>query len=169
VVTHDPLCGGAGLALMTRMLARSRDLPAKLAPDALEDQTTDWLNRSFTLTELVKTGIYVFVNHRLKQYYVGKAAFCFGARFLMELGRKQSGDKTVAGYDLLFGHPDTELIYAKSFLWTDKYIRGFDLDALEAKVFRRYQRTYPDYAPLNKRHRRWTYLEPKIQPAGKSR
>lgn len=158
------------LALMTRMFARPRALPAKLAHDGSEDQMTDWLNRSFSLTELVKTGIYVFINHQLKQYYVGKAGFCFGARFLTELGRKQSGDKTVAGYDLLFNHSDTELIYAKSFLWTEKYIRGFDLDALEVKVFRHYQRRYPDYAPLNRRQRRtWTYLQPNIQPAGKPR
>ncbi len=155
---------------MTKMFAAHREQPGKLAPDASEDQITDWLNRSFTLTELVKTGIYVFINHRLQQFYIGQASFCFGARFLMEVGRRQSGDKTVAGYDLVFDHSDTELIYAKSFLWTEKYIRGFDLDALEAKVFRQYQKRYPDYAALNKRHRRkWTYLEPKLQRAGRSR
>jgi hypothetical protein len=129
------------------MCALPREPPEKLAPDTSRDQKMDWLNRPFTLADLVKTGIYVFLNHRLKQYYIGKAGFCFVAIFLTELGRKHSGDKTVAGYDLIFDHSDTELIYARSFLWTDKYIRGFDLDALEGKVFRHYRKRYPDYAP----------------------
>jgi hypothetical protein len=112
---------------------------------------TDWFDSSFSLNDLVKTGIYVFINHRVKQYYVGKATLCFGTRFLMELGKKQGGDKTIKGYDLVFNYEDTELIYEKSFIWTEKYMRGFDLDALEREVFRDYHiRKYPDYVCLNK-------------------
>ena len=71
----------------------------------------------------------------------------------MELGRKQGGEKTAHGYDLVFNHPDTELVYEKSFVWMEKYIRGFDLDALEKEVFLRYNRTkHPDYTFINKQH-----------------
>jgi hypothetical protein len=113
---------------------------------------TDWLDRAFSLDDLVKIGIYVFINHRLEQYYVGKATFCFGTRFLMELGKKQSGEKTLDGYDLVFDHPDTELIYEKSFHWTERYNRRFDLDRLEREVFLEYKtRKYPNYISLNKR------------------
>jgi hypothetical protein len=114
---------------------------------------TDWLNRAFSLNDLVKTGIYVFINHRLQQFYVGKATFCFGARFLMELGKKQSGEKTLDGYDLVFDHPDTELIYEKAFHWMERYNRHFDLDALERDVFLDYNiKKYPNYTYLNKRN-----------------
>jgi hypothetical protein len=112
----------------------------------------DWPHRAFSLNDLVKTGVYVFINHRLKQFYVGKATFCFGARFLMELGKKQSGEKTLDGYDLVFDHPDTELIYEKAFDWMERYNRRFDLDRLEKEVFLEYKtRKYPNYTPLNKR------------------
>ena len=114
---------------------------------------TDWFDRPVSLNDLVKIGIYVLINHRLKQYYVGKATLCFGTRFLMELGRKQSGEKTAHGYDLVFSHPDTELVYEKSFVWMEKYIRGFDLDALEKEVFLKYNKiNHPDYIFLNKQN-----------------
>ena len=112
----------------------------------------DWLRRPFSLGHLVKTGIYVFINHRLRQYYVGKATVCFGTRFLRELGKKQRGERTLDGYDLVFSHSDTELIYARTFLWTERYDRRFDLDRLEREVFLEYKtRKYPNYIPLNKR------------------
>jgi hypothetical protein len=85
----------------------STNQPAQARSDG-QQPMTDWLHRTFSLNDLVKTGIYVFINHRLKQYYVGKATFCFGARFLMELGKKQSGEKTLDGYNEL--DPENETV-----------------------------------------------------------
>jgi len=108
-----------------------------------------WLLRPFTLIELVNVGVYVFINHRLKQYYVGQATTSFGVRFIREVGRRLADKPTPAGYDLVFDHEDSEIIYAKSYLWTE--IRYCNLDSVEADVFNRYRRQYPDYAALNKR------------------
>jgi hypothetical protein len=75
----------------------------------------------------------------------------------MELGKKQSGEKTLDGYDLVFDHLDTELIYEKAFHWMERYNHRFDLDALERDVFLDYTiRKYPHYTYLNKRNvKKW--------------
>src|SRR2546430_7241136 len=81
--------------------------------------TGGWLLRPFTMTELVNVGVYVFVNHRLKQYYVGQATTSFGVRFIREAGRRLAEKPTTAGYDLVFDHQDSEIIYEKSYRWTE--------------------------------------------------
>ena len=108
-----------------------------------------WLVRPFTLIELVNVGVYVFVNHRLKQYYVGQATTSFGARFIREVGRRLAEQPTTAGYALVFDHEDSEIIYEKSYRWTE--IRHCNLDGVEADVFNKYRHLYPDYAALNRR------------------
>jgi hypothetical protein len=108
-----------------------------------------WLLRPFTLTELVNVGVYVFINHRLKQYYVGQARMCFGARFLREVGRRLAGEQTVAGYDLVFEHEDTEVLYERLYLWTQ--VRHCNFDDVEGDVFNEYRDRYPNYMSLNKR------------------
>jgi hypothetical protein len=120
-------------------------------------QMTDWMHRSFTLGDLVKAGIYIFINHRLKQYYIGGTKTCFGSRFLREIGKRQGGESNVGGYDLVFEEPDTEIVFAKSFIWIERYRDNFDLDALEGKIFREYRRRYPNYLSLNRRRvKKWS-------------
>jgi hypothetical protein len=100
----------------------------------------------------------VFVNHRLKQYYVGQATTSFGVRFIREVGRRLAEKPTTAGYDLVFDHEDSEIIYERSYLWTQ--IRHCNLDNVEADVFNNYRNLYPDYAALNKRSvKKWKAVQ----------
>lgn len=110
---------------------------------------TGWLIRPFTLADLVNVGIYVFINHRLKQYYVGQATASFGVRFIREAGRRLAKRPTTGGYDLVFDCDDSEIIYARSYRWTA--IRHCNLDSIEAEVFNEYRSRYADYTALNKR------------------
>ena len=121
-----------------------------------------WLTRPFTLAELVNVGIYVFINHRLKQYYVGQATASFGVRFIREVGRRVAEKATTVGYDLVFNHDDTEIIYEQSYHWTR--IRHCNLDGVEADAFNKYRSLYPDYVALNKRSvKKWQLSEPDAQ------
>lgn len=129
-----------------------------------DESTTGWLLRPFTLAELVNVGVYVFVNHRLKQYYVGQATTSFGVRFIREVGRRLAEKPTTAGYDLVFDCGDSEIIYERSYRWTQ--IRHCDLDSIEAEVFNKYQALYPDYAALNKRSvKKWKAMRLREPPA----
>jgi hypothetical protein len=137
---------------------RSTKMVAELSPRGHRKagETTGWLLRPFTLAELVNVGVYVFINHRLKQYYVGQTRFCFGARFLQEVGRRLANERTTAGYIIVFEHEDTEIIYERAYSWTQ--IRRFhcDLDSVEGEVFREYRDRYPNYCVLNKRNvKKW--------------
>lgn len=117
-----------------------------------------WLLRPFTLAELVNVGVYVFINHRLKQFYVGQATTSFGVRFIREVGRRLAETPTTAGYDLVFDHEDSEIIYEKSYRWNE--IRHCNLDGVEADVFKKYRNLYPDYAALNKRSvKKWNAVQ----------
>jgi hypothetical protein len=72
----------------------------------------------------------------------------------MELGKKQSGDKTTLGYSLLFDHDDTDVIYARKFKYADK--KTASIDTAEKEVFLEYRNKYPCYTFLNKNIKNWT-------------
>jgi hypothetical protein len=146
------------------MIPRAIDYDMTLRERRVAFETNGgWLLRPFTLAELVNVGVYVFINHRLRQYYVGQATVCFGTRFLREIGRRLAGERTTAGYDLIFEHQDTEVLYVRSYLWTQ--VRRCNLDDVEADVFKEYQEKYTDYMTLNKRSvKKWNSVQTASAP-----
>lgn len=148
IPTQQPTTARLPAEMVADMGLRGRRLAGEI--------TGGWLLRPFTLAELVNVGVYVFINHRLKKYYVGQTRFCFGARFLQEVGRRLAEERTTTGYDLVFEHEDTEIIYERSYPWTQIRRYHCDLDGVEADVFSEYRNQYPDYSVLNKRNvKKW--------------